>query len=351
MQYWSLRQLYEEKSGYKEAVVDFSEAIRLKPDYVQAYYDRGFWRTRFAGDGGLVNFPPDVIKQYQKDAITDLTKVIQLRPTFAAAYYLRAKARDYPKFDEQGAKKDFFQVIRLDPNLFDTYPDRGDLVKLELRDNQAVLRTLTQTIQKNSKNADVLYQRGFVRLDVGDVKGSIEDFSQMIQLKNNDKDAYYGRGFAYYRLKDYRAAIKDLSQAIQLNPTFADAYLLRALAYLGAGDYQSSTKDSTYAISLDPDSGNTHFVQGLAYEKLGQHQNAAKDYEYASYWPCITCGGASGVESNNPIVYYDRGIALARRGDAQGAVNSLKKAAHIFQTQGNQTLYQETLERIAELQK
>jgi tetratricopeptide (TPR) repeat protein len=208
MQYWSLRQSYEEKSGYNEAIVDFSEAIRLKSNYVQAYYDRGFWRTRFAGDGPLVNFPPDVIKQYQKDAIADLTRAIQLRPTFAAAYYLRGRAQQYSKFDEQGAKKDFVQVIQLDPNLFDIYPDRRDLVKLELRDNQAVLRTLTQTLQNNSKNVDVLYQRGFVRLDAGDVKGSIEDFSQIIQQKNSDKDAYYGRGLAYYQAKRYELAIK-----------------------------------------------------------------------------------------------------------------------------------------------
>jgi tetratricopeptide (TPR) repeat protein len=338
--------------SWQDGIADFSEAIRLKPDYVQAYYSRGLWRTRLAGDATLGKLlAPDVIKQYQQDAIADLTKAIQLRPTFAAAYYLRAIAQSEPnKWNEQGARKDFIQVIQSNPNLFDAYLDRRDLVRLDLQDSQKVLNSLTQTLKKNPKNLDALYQRGFIYLDLNNAKESIKDFNQIIQQKPSDKDAYYGRGFAYYRLRNYTAAIQDLSQTIRLNPTFADAYLLRALAYLGAEDYQSSIKDSTKVISLDPDSSNAYFIRGLAWDKLGQRKKADEDYGNVN-WPCITCAGGSGTASSNPAVYYDRGIALARRGDKQGAVNSLKKAANIFQTQGNQTRYQETLKRVADLQR
>jgi tetratricopeptide (TPR) repeat protein len=126
--------------------------------------------------------------------------------------------------------------------------------------------------------------------------------------------------------------------------------LLRALTYLNVGDYESSIKDSTKVISLDSDSSNAYFIRGLTWEKLGQQKKADEDYGNEN-WPCITCAGASGTASSNPMVYYDRGVALARRGDKQGAVNSLKKAANIFQTQGNQARYQETLKRVAELQR
>ena len=32
---------YEEKGEHDQAIADYTEAIRLKPDYAEAYYNRG----------------------------------------------------------------------------------------------------------------------------------------------------------------------------------------------------------------------------------------------------------------------------------------------------------------------
>lgn len=278
----------------------------------------------------------------------DLSQAILLNSTFSDAYLLRALAY-LDSGDYHNSFKDADKAISL-------APDQG---------NAYFVRGLALERLGEKENIETLSRKGLVHLYLVEIPLRYE-ILEFEQHNPGDKYTYYRQGLAYYKLKKHIDAIKKLSQSIQIDPKFANAYLLRALAYLDAGDYQNSLKDSNNAISLerDYDVGNAYLVRGLALWKLGEQENANKnyrigqeknaerDYRYArGIWPCISCSGGSGVQSNNADVYFDRGIALARRGDKQGAVNSLKKAADIFQTQGNQTRYQETLRRVVELQK
>ena len=100
---------------YFAAIVDFDEAIRLKPDYADAYYARGNARhkmglhedaindfdvalclnrmihmfTQFTLFGLLRNFP---LKQYSA-SITDFDEAIRLKPGNADIYYSRGLAK------------------------------------------------------------------------------------------------------------------------------------------------------------------------------------------------------------------------------------------------------------------
>ena len=62
-----------ESKQYEEAIADFDEAIRLKPDHAKAYDSRGIVK-------GL-------LKRYES-AISDHTAAIDITPDFAEAYVL-----------------------------------------------------------------------------------------------------------------------------------------------------------------------------------------------------------------------------------------------------------------------
>ena len=66
--------VYSQLRQNQRAIEDFNEAIRLKPDYAEAYGMRG-----------------SVYKMFPQDqrAIEDYNEAIRLKPDYAAAYVLR----------------------------------------------------------------------------------------------------------------------------------------------------------------------------------------------------------------------------------------------------------------------
>jgi tetratricopeptide (TPR) repeat protein len=99
----------EKYTAPKKAIEYLNNAIRLQPDYADAYYSRGF--------------AYDDLNQYQ-NSIKDYNKVIDLKPHEAIAYSNRGKA--YVKLGHnQLAINDFNEAIRLQPDYVNAYNNRG----------------------------------------------------------------------------------------------------------------------------------------------------------------------------------------------------------------------------------
>jgi tetratricopeptide (TPR) repeat protein len=130
-----------------EQIRCYTEAIRLKPDYIFAYSNRGVARLDKGDlDGALadqteaIRLKPDDAVAYtnrgltrsQKGdvdgALTDYTKAIRLEPDFAVAYYDRGVIRR-AKGDVDGALTDYTEAIRLQPDLAEAYCNRAELLK------------------------------------------------------------------------------------------------------------------------------------------------------------------------------------------------------------------------------
>jgi TIR domain/TPR repeat/Tetratricopeptide repeat len=99
------------KSDLDGALRDYGEAIRLKPDYAEAYCSRGTARS-YKGD--------------LDGALKDYAEAIRLNPNLALAYFNRGAAR-YNKGDFDGARKDYAEAIRLNPDLAQVYSLPGPL--------------------------------------------------------------------------------------------------------------------------------------------------------------------------------------------------------------------------------
>ena len=163
--YFSLALSQGDAKRYKDAIDDYTEAIRAKPDSAGAYGNRGWCYAQL----GL----------FEK-AIMDLSEAIRLKSNNADFYYSRGTAYfDLKQYEN--AISDYTEVIRLKPDYAEAYSGLGS----------AYLR-LKQ------------YER------------AIADFTEAIRLKPDFGAAYYNRGWVYHALGDDKAANADLKKSKKL---------------------------------------------------------------------------------------------------------------------------------------
>ena len=153
------------KGEYDRAILAYDQALRLDPNYVEAYCGRGsnYWS-----------------KGKHERAIQDFNQALQFDPHCARAYYGRGVVYA-SKGEYDGAIHAYNQALRIDPNYVKAYNGRGSAY---------------------------WHQGQFGR--------SIQDFNQALQLDPNQMLTYYNRGLAYRGRGEYKQARSDFSEALSL---------------------------------------------------------------------------------------------------------------------------------------
>jgi tetratricopeptide (TPR) repeat protein len=163
----------------QEAIAQYHEALRIKPDYVEAHYNLGIALA------GQENFP---------EAISQYSEAIRLAPRYAEAHFGLASA-----LAAQG------------------------------RIDEAIAQ-LSETLRLRPDYAEAHNNLGFALLSKGQVDGAITQFSQALRYEPDHENAHYGIGLALEKKGRTDAAVREFSKALKINPNDAGArQRLRAL--------------------------------------------------------------------------------------------------------------------------
>jgi tetratricopeptide (TPR) repeat protein len=150
------------------SISDYTEAIRLKPDYADAYNNRG-----------LVY---DHANEYAR-AIKDYTEAIRLNPNDARYRNNRGFAYDDNK-EYQKAIDDYSEAIRLDPEYSLAYLNRG-VSYFHLGAYDRAIDDYTVAIQRQPRNAEAYYNRGLAYKNQGKPDRAKDDFAQADRLRRS----------------------------------------------------------------------------------------------------------------------------------------------------------------------
>ena len=284
-------------------------------------------------------FIQGVDKQRKGDnqgAILAYNDAIKINPNFSEAYIKRGNARD-DLGDKQGAIEDYNQALKINPNYAKAYYNRGT-ARYDLGDKQSAIADYNQAIKINPYYTDAYNNRGIARSNLGDNQGAIADFNQALKLNPYYIKAYINRGNARSNLGDNQEAIADYNQVIKIIPD--EAYIGRGIARYQLGDKQGAIADFNQAIKINPNYDKAYYNRGAARYRLGDKQGAIADFNQALK-----------INPNYAKAYYIRGAARYDLGDKQAAISDLQQAANLFQEQGDLGAYQMTLENIRKIQQ
>ena len=151
------KKVFDNKEYYDQAISDFTQAIRLNPNYDEAYYSRGeaYYNT---GD-------------YAK-AVSDYNEAVNVNPDFARLYYGCIIGGGEP--NETNARINFYKKH---------------------------ISASDEAIEKNPNDAKAYSIRGTLYLDKGDTAQAISDFEAILRIDPDNADAKWALEYIKRRVK------------------------------------------------------------------------------------------------------------------------------------------------------
>lgn len=235
---------HHSQGDYTEAITDYTEAIRLKSDYVEAYLRRGI---ALAQQG-----------ESQK-AIEDLNKALHLNSDLLQAYYIRglirASLKDYPK-----AVEDYNQVLLRVQEI------AGIGVQTEINAQTKILTIVAVTDNLPAYKAGI--KTGDQVLEIDDKSTANLSLEEVVNLLRGKKGTQVTLRISRPGKGEFKVT---LTREPIVNPQLAEVYYNRGLARLELKDKQGAREDLQKAADLYQQQNNIEMYQ-TALEKLKEIQ-------------------------------------------------------------------------------
>jgi len=164
---------------FKDEVAEYTNAIRLDPRYVPAYFERAF-TVMFYNKG--------------KDAIPDLTKVIELDPNNWIAYNYRGELNRY-WFQLQAAISDYRKSIAINPNFAQAQCNLGFALRAG-RVMQEADVWLARCFALDPSEREVA-RREFAKIKAGEEQGA-RDLKSHMEWLNRRREEYDTKNLCNY---------------------------------------------------------------------------------------------------------------------------------------------------------
>ncbi|MCU0238631.1 MAG: tetratricopeptide repeat protein [Pyrinomonadaceae bacterium] len=219
--------IHRDNGKLTEALLDFDEAIKLSK------YNEKYYNTR-----GMLYFR----LQNGYMAVEDFTTAIKEKPDYAMAYFNRAFT--YKKFPYSVSVEDLngIEVMRLQRKKM--LEDLDSAIKYKPNFDAALVERglINSTDMRNKSTPDA---ETINRLNL-----ALADFEQAIKSNPKNADAYNGRASCNDRLGKKDLALADYTKAIELDPKLATAYMGRMAIYCDQGKKELSIADEKKIKSL-----------------------------------------------------------------------------------------------------
>lgn len=214
-------------------------------------------------------------------AIADLNRVVALKPDYADAYLERGRAYGFQNKIAL-ALADSETAFRLCSGCAGAYILRGNIYNSQQKYDEAIKDFTTVIAKKDFNEWTARHVRGSAYIETNKFDLAITDLNRAIELNKESGNIYVDRAKAYNRFtQNYAAAIADATAAFKIDDKDGDALLQRGYAFMKLKNWKAAEYDYTQAFALGSGSANSYVNRGQVYEGLNKPDLAIADYRKA----------------------------------------------------------------------
>ncbi|RDJ24877.1 tetratricopeptide repeat protein [Bosea caraganae] len=245
------------------------------------------------------------------EALKDYDETIKLAPNFVALYRDRGRAR-YAVGDHGGAMADFSVAVEREPFAADNHANRAYL-KIVLDDLDGARKDIDQGLFWEKEHARSYYLRGLLLYRLGQYGDAITAINRGRELGFRTHDGFITKALSHYRLGAFDAAeteaseglkafanqpdllearartrlelkrpaeaLADADEVVRLAPRYARAYSTRAAVKLALNDNNGARADADKAVELDPKLFDAQQVKAEILMAAGDRDGARAIYQ------------------------------------------------------------------------
>ena len=241
----------------------FLDAIRIKPDYVEARL-------------GLVDI---ALKYNQRDetALQNIDKVLELKPNYPPAYFRVAQIYS-GIHDKNSAKAAYLKAIQYNPQYTKARYNLALLYLDEKRWGDA--RVQFEWIrEREPNNAIVHFQLGRAAYGEKNYATALTEYQTAVELKHGQYEkALLNIGIVYKAQDQFDKAIATYKKILDLNPQYPEAWYNLGLAYMKIDNFPQAEQSLLEAASRDKKFAQAWYNLGVLYTKQDENDKAIEAY-------------------------------------------------------------------------
>jgi TolB-like protein/Flp pilus assembly protein TadD len=254
------------------AITEYSEAIRLDPNYALAFAGRSFAITTYTAEAAT----GAAVREGFEKAESDSRRAIALAPELAQAHMALAVVFELGTLDFARASEEYERAVALAPG-----------------------------------NAQVLRQSGEFTVYMGHFDAGIAAVRRAVVLDPLNRSSHSILGLVLYAARRYGEAATAFSEALGLNPDYKAAYAERGLAIYGLGDIVSARA----SCETKRDYWGSQQCLAVMYDRLGRQADAEAELKK--------------LQALGDAAAYQYGTIYAQWGNRAQALEWLERALRV----------------------
>jgi tetratricopeptide (TPR) repeat protein len=253
---------FKEKRRYKEALSAFKQAVYLRSDYPEAWFEMG-WCQNEQGN--------------YKDAIHALNKAAVYRKDMPKLFFELGYAFE-KNGDTDKALEAFGRCILLNKEYAPAYKHIGQLQYVVYKNYLAALDAFSNYVQysKDSlSDAVIFYRKGWCENKQQKFADAEVSLRMALRLDPGFYEAYTELGFACYQLNKDDEAIGFYNESLRIKADNVAAYIgLGELYRLRRKNYAEAMLHYEKALDYNPQSKKANYELGCCYNETKAYDNA-----------------------------------------------------------------------------
>ncbi|MEH2015266.1 tetratricopeptide repeat protein [Nostoc sp.] len=249
---------------YKEALVSYDKALKIKPDYHEALNNRGY--------------PLDKLGHYE-EAIASYDKALTFKRDYYEAWYNRGYPLDnLGRYEEAIASYD--KALTFKRDYHEAWNNRGYML-VNLRRYEEAIVSYDKALEFKPDYLDVLNNRGYALDKLRRYEEALASYNKALEFQPDYYNAWYNRGYPLHKLERYEEALASYNKALEFQPDYYKIWYYRGISLGKLGRYEQAIASYDKALEFQPDYYNAWYNRGILLGKLGRYEQAINSFEQA----------------------------------------------------------------------